>query len=232
MLGRSYQTQDAMREQGACIGDNTHVLTLQNGLTNCEIVQETVGEERALGGVTFVGAEVESPDVAQNTNMGATMFCGPDAAFAEHLQEIFGEASPDVTTVADPRPHIWDKQMVSITFKSLAALTRLSNEPIVQDEALLAIIEEVILEAQAVAQARGIRLFTDDPVGRVVDVGWENPEHRSSMLQDVAGDRKTEIDDRNGAIVAYAEEEGVAAPYNRMLTSLVRAQERGYLDEA
>ena len=227
---RAHQTREALQEHDACIGDNTRVLTLQNGLTNYEIVRDTVGEQRALGGVTFVGAELESPGVVRNTSRGATTLGGPDAAFAERLRGLFGEASLDVTTVDDPRPYIWDKQMVSVAFKPLAALTGLSNGPIVQDEALLAIVEEVISEAQAVARARNVRLLTDDPVGRVVDIGRENPEHRSSMLQDVTGGRKTEIDDINGAIAAYAEAEGVAAPYNRTLTSLVRALERGYLD--
>lgn len=232
VLVRSYQTREALREHGACIGEDTRVLTLQNGLTNYDIVREAVGDERALGGTTFVGAEVESPGVVRATNVGQTTLGGPDTAFAERLRRLFGEASLDVTIVDDPRPYIWDKQMVSIAFKPLAALTRLSNGPIVRDEALLAIIEEVIAEARAVARARGIRLLTDDPVGRVVDVGRKNPEHRSSMLQDVTAGRKTEIDDMNGAIVSYAKEEEVAAPYNRVLTSLVRALERGYLDDA
>jgi 2-dehydropantoate 2-reductase len=50
------------------------------------------------------------------------------------------------------------------------------------------------------------------------------------MLEDVLAERKTEIDHINGAIVEFADEEGVSAPVNELVVSLVRGLERGYLD--
>jgi 2-dehydropantoate 2-reductase len=47
----------------------------------------------------------------------------------------------------------------------------------------------------------------------------------SSLLQDLARGRRTEIDALNGRIAALGEEMGIACPVNRALTLLVKAAE-------
>ena len=50
--------------------------------------------------------------------------------------------------------------------------------------------------------------------------------HHSSMLQDIAGGRKTEIEFMNGAVAALAERHGIMAPYNTCIAELIRFRER------
>lgn len=229
---RSYQTRDALEEHAACIGPETRLLTFQNGLSTYETLREIVGD-RALGGYALQGASIESPGRVRHTNSGPVRFGGPDRAFARKVADAFAACGfDDVTVVDDPIPHIWDKQLTSsLSFKPIAALTRLVNGPMVADDALVAVMEALTAEAQAVAEARGIPLLTEDPVARVVELGRNNPDHPSSMFQDVRAGRKTEIDELNGAVVDYAREAGVNAPVNELLTALVRGLERSYLDE-
>ncbi|HWQ62748.1 MAG TPA: ketopantoate reductase C-terminal domain-containing protein, partial [Negativicutes bacterium] len=51
-------------------------------------------------------------------------------------------------------------------------------------------------------------------------------QNRSSMLQDLSGGRRTEIDAINGALVREGERVGVATPVNRLLTLLIKALEK------
>jgi 2-dehydropantoate 2-reductase len=229
VLVRSYQTREALAEHAACIGPETRLLTLQNGLGNDEMLRSVVGEERTLSGLTYQGADLASPGVVRHTNVGETVL-GPAGEFAERVRDRFEAAGVEVRVVEDPRPYVWDKQFVSIAFKPLAALTRLTNGPMVRDEALRELVGHLVGEARAVAEARGVELLTEDPVGKVREIGEANPDHRSSMLQDVAAGRKTEIDEVNGAVVAYGHEAGVPVPYNAAMTALVRGLERSYLD--
>lgn len=233
VLVRSHQTRTALAEHDGCIGPETRLLTLQNGLRNLEVLGEVVGERRTFGGITFVGAELEKPGTVRNTNVGPTTLGGDDRTFGDRIGEVFRSAGlSDVSVVDDPEPYIWDKQLVSLAFKPVASLTRLPNGRIVTDEGLVRIMQQLVGEARAVADARGIPRLTDDVIDRVIEIGRNNPDHRSSMLQDVRASRKTEIDEINGAIADYADEEGIEAPYNRMVTTLVRGLERGYLDES
>ncbi|MCH2185445.1 2-dehydropantoate 2-reductase [Myxococcota bacterium] len=52
-------------------------------------------------------------------------------------------------------------------------------------------------------------------------------EHHSSMLQDLAAQRPTEIDSLNGAIVRMGAAKGVPTPVNHALRTLIRAAESG-----
>jgi|GEM_PF-3001660 ketopantoate reductase len=92
------------------------------------------------------------------------------------------------------------------------------------------IVAAIVEEAYRVAEAEGVAL------------PWETPEayleylrtaqlpataaHHSSMLQDIAGGKKTEIDFMNGAVAALAEKHGVKAPYNACIAELIRFRER------
>jgi 2-dehydropantoate 2-reductase len=48
------------------------------------------------------------------------------------------------------------------------------------------------------------------------------------MLQDVKRQKKTEIDQINGAVARMAASLGIASPVNEVLTALVRGLEAGY----
>jgi 2-dehydropantoate 2-reductase len=81
-------------------------------------------------------------------------------------------------------------------------------------------------EAHAVARARGIRLDIDDPVAYVRDFGSKIPNARPSMLLDHMAGRMSEIEAINGAIAPAAQAAGLSAPFNTVVSALVRAKER------
>ena len=230
VLTKTYQTRAALTQHEACIGSETRVLTLQNGLTVDQTLAEFVPEDRVLAGVTYQGATRHGTGVVEHTNTGKTVFGGADEAFAEQFASTLSDAGfDDVSAVADPRPEIWDKQLVSGAFKPTAALTRLPNGALVEHDAIASMMEHLVSEAEAVAEARGVTIPTDDPFERVKRIGTSNPTHKSSMLQDVEAQQQTEIMEANGAIAALAAEEGIDAPYNTAATALVRGLEQSYL---
>lgn len=175
---------------------------------------------------------VETPGRVRHTAAGGSVFGGPDRAFAEEVATAFEEASLDATVVDDPEPVIWDKQLVSLAIKPFAALTRLPNDELLEQRELRWVMERVLEEAVAVGAARGVDLPHGDPQVAASDrldrIRERATGHRSSMLQDVDAGRRTEIDEINGAIAAFADKHDVAAPFNRLLTALVRGLERGY----
>ena len=58
------------------------------------------------------------------------------------------------------------------------------------------------------------------------DFGSKIPNARPSMLLDLMAKRRSEIDAINGAIPPAAKALGLAAPYNEVISGLVRAKER------
>jgi 2-dehydropantoate 2-reductase len=93
-----------------------------------------------------------------------------------------------------------------------------------------AIITAVVQEAFHVAEAEGVTL-----PGETAEAYLEHlrttqlpatAAHHSSMLQDIAGGRKTEIDFLNGAVAKIAERHGIDAPYNACIAGLIRFREQ------
>lgn len=230
VLVRSYQTRDAVVEYEACRDSSTRVLTLQNGLTPYETLRDVVGGDRLLAGVTYQGAVLESPGVVSHTASGPTTFGGPNRLVAEHTAEAFRTAGMrPVHVVDDPLPVLWEKQLTSGAIKPLAALTGRPNGSLVEDPEMRRVMRRVVDEIRAVAEAAGVTLTDGDTVAELRET-LADSEHRSSMLQDVAAERRTEIDAVNGAVVDRAADTDVDVPYNRLLTALVHGLERRYLD--
>jgi len=227
---KSHQTEAALAEHAACIGPETDLLSLQNGLRHYDRLLDVVGEDRAFAGVTYQGAVAEEPGYVRVTSGGPSTFGGTNDAGARRIEAALEDAGFPVELVDDPRAYIWAKQLMSLPIKPLAALTHLSNGELVATPETRELMEQIVAEAEAVAECRGIDIPMDDPMEEVVTTCEESHSHYSSMLQDVRAERKTEIDDVNGAIVDIAHEEGVDVPVNELATNLVRALEKSYLD--
>ena len=83
-------------------------------------------------------------------------------------------------------------------------------------------------EAYAAGVAKGVRFSFDDPVAHVRAFGGRIPNSRPSVLQDHLAKRPSEIDAINGMVPVVAREVGTAAPYNEVVTAIVKAKERAF----
>lgn len=227
---KSHQTRSALDDHAACIGPETDLLSLQNGLRHYDRLVDVVGADRAFAGVTYQGAVLERPGYVRVTSTGPSTFGGENDAGARRIADVLVGAGFPVELVDDPQAHIWAKQLMSLPIKPLAALTHLSNGELIATPETRALMERIVEESVRVAERRGIDVPMDDPMAEVVATCEGSHSHYSSMLQDVRAERKTEIDDVNGAIVDIADEEGVDVPVNELVTNLVRALETSYLD--
>ena len=80
------------------------------------------------------------------------------------------------------------------------------------------------------AVALGLALAAE-PLSRVRQVCQATAANRSSMLQDVLAQRRTEIEAINGQIVAHGQQVQVPTPVNALLTNLIKALESSFTEE-
>ena len=227
---KAIHTDQAIQDAAPMRDDETIAVTVQNGLKNMEIIGEHFPSERILGGTTTMGSSIKKLGHILHTGSGETKIGGEDNAAAARTVDVLKNAGLDATVVGDPRPHIWDKQLISVAIKPTAALTELLDGPLADTDETAWVMEQLVFEAMTVAEARGVELISDDPIETVREVCAVNYDTMSSMLEDVLNERRTEIDHINGAIVDYGEQEGIETPYNRMVTNLVKGKEYSYTD--
>lgn len=224
---KSYHTREAMESAAALYDEETTVVTLQNGLLNMEYITEYVPKTNVIGGATTIGSSMEGPGHVLHTGWGDTKIAGHDRQRVETVAELLKGSGVNVEVADNPEAVVWAKQFVSVGIKPVAALTGLLDGSLSDYEEPARVMDRLVEEAIDVAEARGIEVG-GDPVAETHHNCQVNYNTMSSMLEDIQNKRPTEIDQINGAIVKYADEEGVDVPYNRMATDLVKAKQRSY----
>jgi len=226
---KANRTRDVGEALATWLSKKTHILTLQNGIGNLEILQEALGDHTVLGGVTAQGATVLSPGHVRHAGEGETVI-GPEGHPVGEIVSAFNRAGFDTRSVRDVNSLIWGKLIVNVGINALTAITRLKNGRLPEIEGTRRVMEEAVGEAVAVAEAKDVNLPYPDPIERVLEVCRATSGNIASMLQDILNQRITEVDFINGAIVREATALGIAAPVNRTLTSLVKAIHGSYGD--
>ena len=216
----------------ALLGPETPVLTIQNGLGSAAKVARILGQERVIVGVVGgFGASIKAPGHAHHNGMELVRLGEAHGAVTPRLERIaalWRESGFTVKCFDDIDQLIWEKLICNVCYSGTATLTGLTVGEIMADADAWPIASGCAAEAYRVARAKGIRLDFDDPVAYVHDFGAKIPGARPSMLLDHMAGRRSEIDAINGAIPPEALALGLEAPYNTLVSALVRAKETGF----
>ena len=226
------QVEAAANGARALLGPETPVLTIQNGLGSSAKVARILGQERVIVGVVGgFGASIRAPGHAHHNGMELVRLGEAHGAVTPRLERIaalWRESGFRVKCFDDIDQLVWEKLICNVCYSGTATLTGLTVGEIMADADAWPIASGCAAEAYRVARAKGIRLDFDDPVVYVHDFGAKIPGARPSMLLDHMAGRRSEIDAINGAIPPEALALGLEAPYNTLVSALVRAKEKGF----
>ena len=226
------QVEAAANGARALLGPETSVLTIQNGLGSAAKVARILGEQRVIVGVVGgFGASIVAPGHAHHNGMELVRLGEAHGAVTPRLERIaalWRESGFRVKCFDDIDQLVWEKLICNVCYSGTATLTGLTVGEIMADADAWPIASGCAAEAYRVARAKGIRLDFDDPVAYVHDFGAKIPGARPSMLLDHLAGRRSEIDAINGAIPPEALALGLEAPYNTLVSALVRAKETGF----
>ena len=228
---KAYDTEKATRDVVPLIGEETFLLTLQNGSGNIETISGIVGEEKVIGGTTSQGATVLGLGHIRHAGKGETTIGELDGRLSERVRsisKIFNTAGIETKVTDNVEGLIWSKLLINVGINALTAGLRLKNGELIEYEWSREILRASVEEAVLVVKARGIQLTYEDPIKRVEDVCRATATNVSSMLQDVMRAKKTEIDYINGAIVDEGRRLEISVPINKTLTGLVKTIEMSY----
>jgi len=224
---KSTNTEEAAADFKAYAKPSTIALTLQNGLGNEAILRKHFGPARTAAGVTSQGATFLGPGKIRHAGKGPThmaMADGDQSKLAK-LAEALAAAGFEIHVDKDVAGMIWSKLLINVGINAMTALLNVTNGRLLEFADIKDIMAEMV-EAMAVAKARGISLNYADPLAVVYDVAAKTGANFSSMLQDFQKNRRSEIDFMNGAIVREAKELGIPVPVNETVTRLVRTLDR------
>lgn len=228
---KSYDNVTAARDCLKIIGDNTTVLTLQNGVGNYETISSVVGEERTCVGTTTFGATMYEPGKTRGTATGEISigeYAGGITERINRLADLLRTGGFIVNCVEDVNSLVWTKLAVNVGINAIGALARLKNGETHSIEPAGEIQRLAVEEFSAVARAEGIDIDYDGIYRHVVDVTVSAAVTKCSMLQDIERRGRTEVKAINGAIVEGGKRHGIPTPVNLVLTRLVQAEQQSF----
>jgi 2-dehydropantoate 2-reductase len=228
---KSYDTQEAAKRIKPLLGANTMVLTLQNGVGNVQILEEAVGEERVIAGITNQGANVKGWGRVVHAGRAETIIGKRDKRVLGPIRDVartLNKAGFQTRISKDIDSIIWSKLIINVGINAMTAVTRLNNGALLDYDGTRSIMKKLVSEAVKVCKRKKVKLIYDDPIQKVESVCRATSANVSSMLQDVLNKKKTEIDFINGAIVSQGAGLNIQTPTNEMLTNIVKTIEESY----
>ena len=183
--------------------------------------------ERAIGCIVYPAAEVVEPGVIEHIYGDRFTLGEPDGSRSARVNAI-AEALIAAGFKAPVRPRIrdeiWVKLWGNLAFNPISALTTATLDVLIADPGQRAVARAMMVEAQGVAEALGIRFAID--VDKRITGAAEVGAHRTSMLQDLKRGRPMEIDALLGVVVELAALVGRPVPTCETVLALVRARAR------
>jgi 2-dehydropantoate 2-reductase len=212
-------------------------VSLQDGVRNADVLRTGLGGRRVLGGVVGFNVVPKGQGTFLRATTGRLVLEACRERHAESLLGALDGAGFDVEAVADVRSVQWAKLIMNLN-NAVSALSGVPTREILMSRGYRAILGATIAEALEVLRAAHVRparlglfpvssfpalLRLPTPVLRVFARAQLriDPEARSSMWEDLARGRPTEVDELNGEIVRLASEHGMDAPLNRRVVELV-----------
>ena len=131
---KAYDNPGALPLLAPMVGADTSVLTLQNGVDSAQEVAAVVGEERVIGGTTYIATALIAPGIIEQTGTHRRIVFGEVFGSLPRLSvrvraihDAFGGADIQSDPVDDGRVPIWEK---FIFLAALAGFTGASRLPI------------------------------------------------------------------------------------------------------
>jgi 2-dehydropantoate 2-reductase len=239
---KSGATAEAAREIAAHGRDGAMVISFQNGVSNLDVLErELEGRFRIVRGmipynVAYLGAGRFHKGVAGH-------LYAEDRPETRALAERIGASPAALRLSGDMVGVAWGKLLINLN----NAVNALSGRPLIDQ-----LRERDYRRVVAASQREGLRLLRRVGI-QPAKIGAAGPKllpavisspdwlfnnvflkkwkidarARSSMADDLAAGRKTEVEYINGELVRLAEQLGAPAPVNRKIVELIRKAEQG-----
>jgi 2-dehydropantoate 2-reductase len=231
---KTYDNPTALPLLTPMLGRDTTVLTVQNGVDSPNDVAAIAGEERTLGGTTYIATALESPGLIVQTGTHRRIVFGE--AFGDlprvsgrvnQIHEVFSDADIQSVPVGDGRVPIWEKFVFLASLAGFTGAARLPIGPVWSDPFTRAQFLAASREIESLARAEGVPV-APDVVDRMIPYIDAIPgSMRSSLLIDLQQGKRIEVEALQGAVVRRAQKRGIPTPIVSTLYAVLKLHAAG-----
>jgi 2-dehydropantoate 2-reductase len=223
---KAFDTAPAAARLGPLVGEETAVVSLQNGVDNEEKLALAVGQDHVMGGAAFIFAGIAEPGVIVHTGGPTSITFGElDGRESQRARRLLAscqqagfaaELSPNIRTV------LWAKLAFICAQAGMTAAVRLPIGEIRSVDAAWAGFQRLVQEVCAVAAADGHPVPPTAQEGIVAAGQTVEPGSFSSLHDDLVAGRRMELEALHGFVVRRASEHGVPVPMSEAVYAILK----------
>jgi 2-dehydropantoate 2-reductase len=233
---KSYDTGNAaqdLREHYGGRDESTRIVLFQNGWGNAELFSSFFSKEQIFSARVITGfTRTQANEVAVTVHADAihigSLF-GVDPARIGDLCEAITVGGIPCEPTHEIEKDLWAKMLYNCALNPLGAILNVPYGALAKHASSRLVMDHIVEEIFQVLAAAGyhthwqkaadfLKMFYDKLVP-------DTAEHRSSTLQDLNANRKTEIEALNGAVIKLANEQGIEVPYNETIYQIIKFKE-------
>jgi 2-dehydropantoate 2-reductase len=230
---KHHHLDQAIQDMRCVMGNNTTILSVMNGIESEKRIGATYGMHRTLYAVSVGIDALRRNNQVIYTKQGVLFFGEADnhtlSERVRKVQALFDRAGIAYETPDDMIRTLWWKFMINVGINQVSAVLRAPFSVFQQSVYARDLMELTMREVMHVAKAAGVTLYEEDIYNWRPFMSQLSPTGRTSMLQDVEAQRKTEVEAFAGTIVELGAQYGVATPVNNVLFMAIKAIEE-YID--
>lgn len=224
----------AIEEISGCVGEQTIILSVLNGITSEDMIAKRYGREHLIDTVAQGMDAMKFGDQLTYTRMGELRIGVREECQRENLEAVkayFDEIAMPYTIDEDIIHRMWGKFMLNVGINQTCMVYETNYrgclEPGEANRTMIAAMREVI----AVGQEEGIRLGEQDLNEYVAILRTLAPDGMPSMRQDGVARRYSEVEMFAGTVISLAQKHQIYVPANQFLYDRVREMESSYAQE-
>ena len=226
-----WDTETAARAVKPLVGNETAVLSLQNGVIKDDILRREFGSAAVMGGVGYVGTHIARPGVIHQTGTLQRLvfgeYDGRRSARAEALLAALLRAGIAAELSSDIRRTLWEKYVFLVGLSGTTATMRTTLGPIRANPQTRAFLLDLMRETVAVGRAHGVALPEDYAEQRLAFADTLASDMTSSLHHDLEHGNRLEVAWLSGGVVDLGNAVNVPTPANRAVWDILALYAEG-----
>jgi 2-dehydropantoate 2-reductase len=191
----------------------TIIIPLVNGVEAYELLRQEFPASNIFQGCCYLNSLVEAPGIIRFMGGSEQVQLGfHDEALLGQTAELLSAAGLDVFSGKDISDKVWEKFLFGSVFSAIGSLQNETFGEIASSPERMKLARKMLTEANAVAQAKGINLRPSIADDILVKIRAFSKDARSSMQQDFAKGKRTELETFVGYIIRCGKELKIETP--------------------
>ncbi len=198
----------------------TRIISLINGISSEEKILHAYPDAKVLKSYFIGHSAVRNGNSVEQDGIGEIITEKDD-----FIEKLFTDLGINYSTPDDIDYSMWLKFTFNIFSNQVSAIMNMNFGELKKNKSFINFAKEIVREVRQIAEYRGIKNLEHLERDAIKSLNKMCDEGKTSMLQDILANRKTETDIFSGEIIRLGRQYGIETPYNKVLYDLIKIKE-------